>query len=277
MRAYLELLAEVRRHGTVRDDRTGVGTRSLFGRQLRFDLGRGFPLVTTKRCAWKAIVCELLWFLRGETNVKSLQQQGVGIWDEWALDNGDLGPMYGAQWRSWETADGGTLDQMAELVAQIRQNPDSRRLVVSAWNPAVLPRPGLSPQDNVRRGLMALAPCHCLFQFYVAHGRLSCQLYQRSADLFLGVPFNIASYSLLCMMLAQVCGLAPGEFVHCFGDVHIYNNHLRQVDEQLGRAPMPPPQVELDGAVRDIFAFDERHIRLVDYRCHPPLPAPVAV
>src|SRR5687767_5453448 len=242
MRQYLDLLADVMRNGTDRPDRTGTGTRSVFGRQLRFDLTRGFPLLTTKKVHLKSVVYELLWFLRGETNVRWLQERGVRIWDEWADDNGDLGPVYGSQWRSWPDGRGGTIDQIDNVVHSIRTNPASRRHIVTAWNPAEV--------DD-----MALPPCHCLFQFYVADGRLSCQLYQRSADVFLGVPFNIASYALLTLMMAQVCNLKPGDFVHTFGDAHIYLDHLEQVQEQLSREPRPLPALTLNPEVKDIFSF----------------------
>ncbi|MCB1626295.1 MAG: thymidylate synthase [Xanthomonadales bacterium] len=264
MQSYLDLLQRVMDTGVDKDDRTGTGTRSLFGAQLRFDLSQGFPLVTTKKLHMRSIVHELLWFLRGETNVRSLQEVGVSIWDEWADEAGELGPVYGRQWRSWPTPDGGQIDQISELLSQIRSNPDSRRLVVSAWNVGELAQ-------------MALAPCHCLFQFYVADGRLSCQLYQRSADLFLGVPFNIASYALLTQMIAQVCELQPGDFVHSFGDLHIYNNHVDQVRTQLQRTPLPLPRLWLNPECRDLFAFGYDDIRFEDYQCHPAIRAPVAV
>ena len=264
MRAYLDLLAEVRHHGTPKSDRTGTGTHSVFGRQLRFDLNEGFPLVTTKRVHLKSVIHELLWFLAGDTNIDYLRRNGVRIWDEWADADGDLGPIYGRQWRSWPAPDGATIDQLAEVVDRIRRDPDSRRLVVSAWNVAELPD-------------MALAPCHALFQFYVADGRLSCQLYQRSADLFLGVPFNIASYALLTHMVAQVTGYRPGEFVHTFGDAHVYRNHFDQVDRQIEREPLPRPLLRLDPGVEDLFAFDYTHIAIEGYDPHPAIPAPVAV
>ncbi|MFT4079800.1 thymidylate synthase [Rhodomicrobium lacus] len=264
MQTYLDLLRDVRHHGTRRDDRTGTGTLSLFGRQARFDLEAGFPLVTTKKLHLKSIVHELLWFLAGDTNIAYLKENRVSIWDEWADANGDLGPVYGAQWRSWPARDGGTIDQIADVIHAIRTNPDSRRLVVSAWNPADLPR-------------MALAPCHCLFQFYVADGRLSCQLYQRSADIFLGVPFNIASYALLTMMAAQVTGLRPGDFVHTFGDLHLYLNHIEQADEQLRRAPRALPRMTLNPEVRSIFDFTYADFKLEGYDPHPAIKAPVAV
>jgi thymidylate synthase len=264
MESYLALLRDVRRNGVRKSDRTGVGTLSVFGRQLRFDLAAGFPAVTTKRLHWKAVLHELLWFLRGDTNVGYLHEHGVTIWDEWADAEGELGPIYGAQWRSWPAPDGSTVDQMSQVIDEIKKNPDSRRLIVSAWNPAEIAR-------------MALPPCHVMFQFYVAGGRLSCQLYQRSADLFLGVPFNIASYALLTRMVAQVTGLEPGDFVHTFGDAHLYLNHLEQADLQLSRAPYPAPRLELAPGVRSLFDFRAEHVRLVDYRSHPAIPAPVAV
>jgi thymidylate synthase len=264
MRAYLDLLQDILDHGIDRGDRTGTGTRSVFGRQLRFDLAEGFPLLTTKKVHLKSIILELLWFLRGESNVRWLQERGVTIWDEWADADGNLGPVYGVQWRAWPTPDGGTIDQIAGVVDMIRRNPESRRLLVSAWNPAEVDQ-------------MALPPCHVMFQFYVADGRLSCQLYQRSADVFLGVPFNIASYALLTMMIAQVTDLRPGEFIHTFGDVHLYHNHFEQAQTQLGRTPRPLPTMRLDPAVRDLFAFSYEHFTLVDYDPHPRIPAPVAV
>jgi len=261
---YLELLRTVRDRGTRKSDRTGTGTLSLFGYQMRFDLGQGFPVLTTKRLHLRSIIHELLWFLRGDTNVRYLHEQGVTIWDEWADDNGDLGPVYGYQWRSWPTAGGGRIDQIAQVVEQIRVNPDSRRHIVTAWNPADL-------------GRMALPPCHLLFQFHVADGRLSCQLYQRSADIFLGVPFNIASYSLLTLMVAQVTGLQPGDFVHTLGDAHLYLNHLEQADQQLGREPYPLPVMRLNPEVRSLFDFRYEDFTLEGYRAHPHIRAPVAV
>ena len=264
MKPYLDLLREILETGAPKTDRTGVGTRSLFGRQLRFDLSRGFPLLTTKKVHLKSIVWELQWFLRGDTNVRFLQERGVSIWDEWADANGDLGPVYGKQWRSWPDGQGGAIDQISQAVAMIKTQPDSRRIVVSAWNPAQLPQ-------------MALAPCHCLFQFYVADGKLSCQLYQRSADVFLGVPFNIASYALLTLMVAQVCGLKPGDFAHVFGDVHLYNNHVEQAKLQLGREPRPLPKMILNPDVDDLFAFRYEDFRLEGYDPHPAIKAPVAV
>jgi thymidylate synthase len=264
MRQYLDLMERVLSEGVERRDRTGVGTRSIFGHQLRFDLARGFPLVTTKRLHVKSIIYELLWFLRGDTNVKYLDEHGVTIWDAWADANGDLGPVYGAQWRSWRTPDGGSIDQIANVVEEIRRNPNSRRLIVTAWNPA----------DNDR---MALSPCHCLFQFYVADGALSCQLYQRSADVFLGVPFNIASYALLTLMVAQVTELKPGVFVHSFGDTHLYLNHLEQARLQLTRSPRPLPTLRLNPTVKDLFAFRYEDFSLEGYEPHPHIKAAVAV
>lgn len=264
MRPYLDLLQHILRKGAKKRDRTGTGTISTFGYQMRFDLAEGFPLLTTKRLHVKSIIRELLWFLSGETNVRYLRKHGVSIWDQWADDNGDLGPVYGAQWRSWPTADGGCVDQISNLMDRIRTEPDSRRLIVSAWNVGELPK-------------MALPPCHLLFQFYVADGRISCQLYQRSADVFLGVPFNIASYSLLTMMVAQVAGLKPGEFIHTLGDAHLYLNHLAQVEEQLRREPRPAPTVRLDPTVTSIFDFRYENFEVEGYDPHPHISAPVAV
>ncbi len=264
MQQYLDLLARILNEGAEKHDRTGTGTLSVFGHQMRFDLEAGFPMVTTKRLPIKAIVHELLWFLAGDTNIKYLKDNGVSIWDEWADANGDLGPVYGAQWRSWPTADGGSIDQIANVVDMIKRSPDSRRLMVTAWNPADVER-------------MALPPCHCLFQFYVARGRLSCQLYQRSADVFLGVPFNIASYALLTMMMAQVTGLRPGEFIHTFGDAHLYSNHLDQARLQLTRTPRTLPTMTLDPEVKDIFEFRIDHFKLENYDPHPHIKAEVAV
>lgn len=277
MKGYLELLRHVRDHGVRKADRTGVGTIASFGHQLRFDLAEGFPLVTTKKLHLRSIIHELLWFLNGDTNVGYLNANGVSIWDEWADARGSLGPMYGTQWRSWPAPDGRSIDQIAQLVEQIRTRPDSRRHLVSAWNPADLPDESVSPQANVAAGRMALAPCHCLFQFYVAEGRLSCQLYQRSADLFLGVPFNIASYALLTLMVAQVTGLQPGHYIHTFGDAHIYLNHLDQVDLQLTRQPFPPPRMRLNPERRSLEAFVFDDFVLEEYQCHPAIRAAVAV
>jgi len=264
MRQYLDLVRHVQDHGHKKSDRTGTGTLSVFGYQMRFDLAEGFPLVTTKKCHLKSIVHELLWFLRGDTNVKYLQDNGVSIWNEWADEDGDLGPVYGRQWRAWPTAGGGHIDQLAQIIAEIKKNPDSRRLMVSAWNVADLPK-------------MRLMPCHALFQFYVADGKLSCQLYQRSADIFLGVPFNIASYALLTLMVAQVCELQPGDFVHTFGDAHLYLNHLDQAREQLDRTPRKLPTMRLNPAVKNIFDFKFEDFTLEGYDPHPAIKAPVAV
>ena len=264
MKQYLDLMRHVKDQGAVKGDRTGTGTVSVFGYQMRFDLSAGFPMVTTKKLHLKSIIHELLWFLTGDTNIRYLQENGVRIWDEWADETGDLGPVYGHQWRSWPLADGGTVDQITNLVQMIKNNPDSRRLIVSAWNVADV--------DH-----MALPPCHCLFQFYVAEGKLSCQLYQRSADIFLGVPFNIASYALLTMMLAQVCGLKVGDFIHTFGDAHLYSNHMEQVDLQLSRAPLPLPTMKINPDIDDIFAFTFDDFDLVGYDSHPHIAAKVAV
>jgi thymidylate synthase len=264
MKQYLELMRHVLENGIRKSDRTGTGTLSVFGRQIRFDLAHGFPVVTTKKLHLRSIIHELLWFLRGETNVSYLNEHGVTIWDEWSDERGELGPIYGAQWRSWPSADGGAVDQISDVVDRIRRTPDSRRLIVSAWNVAQIDR-------------MALPPCHILFQFYVSQGRLSCQLYQRSADIFLGVPFNIASYALLTMMIAQVTGLEPGEFVHTFGDAHLYLNHLDQARIQLAREPYPLPAMELNPDVRSVFDFTYEDFELVGYRSHPAIKAPVAV
>jgi thymidylate synthase len=279
MQVYLDLMREVRDTGSARGDRTGVGTRSLFGRQIRIDLQAGFPLLTTKKIHVNSVIHELLWFLAGATDNRLLQAQGVHIWDEWATEDGQLGPIYGAQWRSWRGADGLVIDQLAELVATIRARPESRRLVVTAWNPAELPDETISPQDNVRAGRMALAPCHCLFQFYVSGGRLSCQLYQRSADLFLGVPFNIASYALLTHLIAAQCDLAVGEFVHTFGDVHLYQNHLTAeiVETQLARQPLPLPTLRLKRRAASLFDYRRDDFELVGYTPQPGIRAPIAV
>ncbi|MFO1016539.1 MAG: thymidylate synthase [Hyphomonadaceae bacterium] len=262
--AYLGLLDDILQNGVDRGDRTGTGTRGVFGRQLRFDLSAGFPLLTTKKVHLKSIILELLWFLRGDSNVRWLQEQGVTIWDEWANEEGELGPVYGKQWRSWETKDGRVIDQIANVVNAIKTNPNSRRHIVSAWNPAEVDQ-------------MALPPCHCLFQFFVADGKLSCQLYQRSADVFLGVPFNIASYALLTQMMAQVTGLQPGEFVHTFGDAHLYHNHFDQARTQLARTPYAPPQMLINPERTDIFAFEYSDFKLEGYTAHPGIKAPIAV
>ncbi|MCB1479090.1 MAG: thymidylate synthase [Tepidamorphaceae bacterium] len=264
MQNYLDLLDRILTEGTDRSDRTGTGTRSVFGHQMRFDLSEGFPLITTKKLHLKSIIHELLWFLAGDTNIAYLKEHGVRIWDEWADENGNLGPVYGKQWRSWATPDGRTIDQISDVISDIRTNPDSRRLIVTAWNPADLPA-------------MALSPCHCLFQFYVADGKLSCQLYQRSADVLLGVPFNIASYALLTMMMAQVTGLKPGDFVHSFGDVHLYKNHFEQAREQLSRKPRALPKMEINPDVKDIFSFRYDDFALTGYDPHPHIRAEVSV
>lgn len=264
MQQYLDLMKHVLNTGVKKEDRTGTGTYSVFGYQMRFNLADGFPVVTTKKVHLKSIIYELLWFLRGDTNIEFLKQHGVSIWDEWADENGNLGPVYGHQWRSWSTADGRTIDQISSVIEQIKNNPDSRRLIVSAWNVGELEK-------------MALPPCHSFFQFYVANGKLSCQLYQRSADIFLGVPFNIASYALLTLMIAQVCDLRPGDFVHTLGDAHLYTNHLEQVKLQLSREPFPLPKMKLNPAVRSIFEFKYEDFQLEGYQCHPSIKAPVAV
>lgn len=264
MRPYLDLMQHVLEHGHEKSDRTGTGTRSVFGYQMRFDLAAGFPLLTTKKLHLRSIIHELLWFLRGETNTRYLKENGVSIWDDWADADGNLGPVYGHQWRHWPTSGGGEVDQIVQLIDGLKSNPDSRRHIVSAWNPADIPK-------------MKLPPCHALFQFYVAGGKLSCQLYQRSADIFLGVPFNIASYALLTLMVAQVCGLKPGEFVHTLGDAHLYSNHMEQTRLQLSREPRPLPTMQLNPAVKDIFAFRFEDFSLEGYDPHPHIPAPVAV
>ena len=264
MQQYLQLVQHIIDHGTEKTDRTGTGTKSCFGYQMRFNLSEGFPLVTTKKLHLKSIIHELLWFLKGDTNIQYLKDHGVRIWDEWADENGDLGPVYGKQWRSWEAPNGVVIDQISDLIEQIKKTPDSRRLIVSAWNVGDLSK-------------MALMPCHNMFQFYVADGKLSCQLYQRSADVFLGVPFNIASYALLTMMIAQVCDLQYGDFVHSFGDVHLYNNHMEQANLQLSRKPFPLPTMKINPEVKDIFAFKYEDFTLENYECHPAIKAPVAV
>ena len=264
MKQYLDLMRHVRDNGTKKEDRTGTGTLSVFGHQMRFDLSKGFPVVTTKKCHLKSIIHELIWFLSGDTNIKYLQDNGVRIWNEWADDEGNLGPVYGYQWRSWPKADGGHVDQIAQIIDQIKNNPDSRRIIVSAWN--------VGEVEN-----MALPPCHMMFQFYVAHGKLSCQLYQRSADIFLGVPFNIASYALMTMMVAQVCGLEPGDFVHTLGDAHLYSNHLEQTDEQLSRQPYPLPTMKINPDVDSIFDFKFEDFELLNYEAHPHIKGLVAV
>lgn len=277
MRPYLKLLSDILETGTKKSDRTGTGTLSLFGYQMRFDLAEGFPVVTTKKLHLRSIIHELLWFLKGDSNIAYLNENGVSIWDEWATESGDLGPVYGAQWRSWPKPDGGTVDQISVLLEDLRNRPDSRRHIVSAWNPAVLPDETRSPQENAAAGLQALPACHTLFQFYVANDRLSCQLYQRSGDVFLGVPFNIASYALLTLMIAQVLDLSPGEFILTLGDAHLYLNHLEQAETQLSRQPYPLPQMKLNSERRDLFEFVYDDFDLQGYRCHPPIRAPIAV
>lgn len=277
MKQYLDLLYRVRQFGDFKGDRTGTGTWSVFGHQMRFDLRQGFPLVTTKKIHLKSVIHELLWFLNGDTNTAYLKDNGVKIWDEWADENGELGPVYGYQWRSWPAPDGRHIDQISQLIEQIRNNPDSRRLIVSAWNPADLPDETISPQENVAAGRMALAPCHAFFQFYVCDGRLSCQLYQRSADIFLGVPFNIASYALLTLMMAQATGLEAGDFVHTLGDAHLYSNHLEQARTQLARDPRVLPRMRINPDVKNLFDFSFDDFELVDYDPHPHIKAPVAI
>lgn len=279
MKQYLELMRDVVENGVQRGDRTGTGTRSVFGRQLRFDLSEGFPLVTTKTVHLKSVIVELLWFLQGRTDVIWLQERGCNIWNEWATESGDLGPVYGKQWRSWACPDGSTIDQISQVIEQIKKNPYSRRLIVSAWNPADLPDESMSPQQNVEQGRMALAACHTLFQFYVSEGKLSCQLYQRSADLFLGVPFNIASYALLTHMIAQQCDLGVGEFVHTFGDCHLYNNHITDdiVYEQLTREPKNMPKLRLSRRPDTIFGYELQDFEFEGYQPHPRIVAPIAI
>jgi len=277
MRAYLDLMQHVLDSGTQKGDRTGTGTKSVFGYQMRFDLSKGFPLVTTKKCHLKSIIHELLWFLKGDINTEYLTENGVSIWNEWATKDGSLGPVYGYQWRNWPTPGGGHVDQISELIEQIRSKPNSRRLIVSAWNVSDLPDESISPQANVENGKMALAPCHAFFQFYVADGKLSCQLYQRSADIFLGVPFNIASYALLTMMIAQVCSLEVGDFVHTFGDAHLYSNHMEQVATQLARDPFALPTMKINPDIKNIFDFKFEDFELCNYECHPGIRAPIAI
>ena len=274
MKQYHDLLTHVLEHGNQKGDRTGTGTLSVFGYQMRFDLSEGFPMVTTKKLHLKSIIHELLWFLKGDTNVQYLQENGVRIWNEWADENGDLGPVYGHQWRNWNSEE---IDQIQEVGDTLKSNPNSRRMLVSAWNPSVLPDTSVSFADNVANGKAALPPCHAFFQFYVADGKLSCQLYQRSADIFLGVPFNIASYALFTMMMAQVCGYQPGDFIHTFGDAHIYNNHLEQVELQLSRDPRPLPTMKINPEVKDIFAFTFDDFELLNYDPHPHIKGVVAV
>lgn len=274
MQQYLDLLSHILKNGVEKGDRTGTGTISCFGYQMRFDLSEGFPCVTTKKLHLKSIIHELLWFIKGDTNINYLKENGVSIWNGWADENGDLGPVYGYQWRNWN---GEGIDQLAELIEQIKTNSNSRRLMISAWNPSVLPDTSKSFAENVANGKAALPPCHAFFQFYVANGKLSCQLYQRSADTFLGVPFNIASYALFTMMIAQVCDLEPGEFVHTFGDVHLYNNHIEQAKIQLGREPRPLPKMKINPKVKNIFDFTYEDFELVDYSPHPHIKAEVSL
>ena len=274
MKQYHDLLNHVLKNGVQKGDRTGTGTLSVFGYQMRFNLSEGFPMVTTKKLHLKSIVYELLWFLKGDTNIGYLQENGVRIWNEWADSNGDLGPVYGKQWRNWN---GEEIDQIKEVIQSIKENPNSRRMIVSAWNPSVLPDPKTSFEENVAKGKAALPPCHAFFQFYVAEGKLSCQLYQRSADIFLGVPFNIASYALLTMMMAQVCGLEAGDFIHTFGDAHIYNNHMEQIELQLSRTPKDLPKMTLNPEIKDIFDFDFEDLTLENYDPHPHIKGAVAI
>jgi thymidylate synthase len=277
MQQYLQLMRHVLDTGVKKEDRTGTGTLSVFGYQMRFDLNAGFPLVTTKKCHMRSIIHELLWFLKGETNIAYLTENNVKIWDGWATDDGELGPVYGKQWRSWEGVDGQVIDQISQLVEQIKTNPDSRRLIVSAWNPTVLPDTSYSPKENAAQGRQALPPCHTMFQFYVLEGKLSCQLYQRSGDIFLGVPFNIASYALLTMMVAQVCDLQLGDFVHTLGDAHLYVNHLEQANLQLTRKPYSLPKMSINSNIKDIFSFEIDDFELKDYQAHDHIKAAVAI
>jgi thymidylate synthase len=274
MKQYHDLIKHVLENGTEKQDRTGTGTKSVFGHQLRFDLSEGFPMVTTKKLHLKSIIYELLWFLKGDTNIKYLQENGVRIWNDWADEKGDLGPVYGHQWRNWNSEE---IDQISDIITTIKNNPDSRRMLVSAWNPSVLPDTSIEFSENVANGKAALPPCHAFFQFYVANGKLSCQLYQRSADIFLGVPFNIASYALFTMMMAQACDLLPGDFIHTFGDAHIYSNHLEQIELQLSRDPKPLPKMLLNPEVKDIFGFVFDDFTLVDYDPHPHIKGAVAI
>lgn len=277
MKAYLDLMQHVRDNGVEKSDRTGTGTRSIFGHQMRFDLAKGFPLVTTKKCHLKSIIHELLWFIKGDSNIAYLSENGVKIWDAWATDEGELGPVYGVQWRNWPSSNGETIDQLAQLIHDLKTNPDSRRHIITAWNPALLPDTSISPSENAKQGKQALPPCHTLFQFYVLNGKLSCQLYQRSADIFLGVPFNIASYALFTMMIAQVCGLELGDFVHTFGDAHLYSNHMEQVDEQLSREPLALPTMKINPEIDSIFDFTFDDFELAGYQSHAHIKAPISV
>ncbi|MFT5297146.1 MAG: thymidylate synthase [Colwellia sp.] len=277
VKAYLDLMQHVRDNGVEKSDRTGTGTKSVFGYQMRFDLAKGFPLVTTKKCHLKSIVHELLWFIKGESNIAYLSDNGVKIWDAWATEDGELGPVYGVQWRNWPSTNGETIDQLAQLIHDLKTNPDSRRHIITAWNPALLPDTSISPSENAEQGKQALPPCHTLFQFYVLNGKLSCQLYQRSADIFLGVPFNIASYALFTMMIAQVCDLELGDFVHTFGDAHLYLNHMEQVNEQLSRSPLVLPTMNINPAIDSIFDFTFEDFELIDYQSHAHIKAEISV
>jgi len=277
VKAYLDLMQHVRDNGVEKSDRTGTGTKSIFGHQMRFDLSKGFPLVTTKKCHLKSIIHELLWFIKGESNIAYLSENGVKIWDAWATEDGELGPVYGVQWRNWPSTNGETIDQLAQLIHDLKTNPDSRRHIITAWNPALLPDTSISPSENAEQGKQALPPCHTLFQFYVLNGKLSCQLYQRSADIFLGVPFNIASYALFTMMIAQVCDLELGDFVHTFGDAHLYSNHMEQVDEQLSRSPLALPTMKINPEIKSIFDFTFDDFELVNYQSHAHIKAPISV
>lgn len=277
VKEYLDLMRHVRDNGVQKSDRTGTGTKSIFGYQMRFDLAKGFPLVTTKKCHLKSIIHELLWFIKGESNIAYLSENGVKIWDAWATESGELGPVYGVQWRNWPSANGETIDQLTQLIDDLKTNPDSRRHIITAWNPALLPDTSISPAENAAQGKQALPPCHTLFQFYVLNGKLSCQLYQRSADIFLGVPFNIASYALFTMMIAQVCDLELGDFVHTFGDAHLYSNHMEQVDEQLSRSPLALPTMKINPEIKSIFDFTFEDFELVNYQCHAHIKAAISV
>jgi thymidylate synthase len=277
VKAYLDLMQHVRDNGIEKSDRTGTGTKSIFGYQMRFDLAKGFPLVTTKKCHLKSIIHELLWFIKGESNIAYLSENGVKIWDAWATEEGELGPVYGVQWRNWPSANGETIDQLAQLIHDLKTNPDSRRHIITAWNPALLPDTSISPSENAEQGKQALPPCHTLFQFYVLNGKLSCQLYQRSADIFLGVPFNIASYALFTMMIAQVCDLELGDFVHTFGDAHLYSNHMEQVNEQLSRSPLALPTMKINPEIKSIFDFTFEDFELINYQSHAHIKAPISV
>jgi thymidylate synthase len=277
MKAYLDLMRQVFEQGVEKSDRTGTGTKSIFGHQMRFDLAKGFPLVTTKKCHLKSIIHELLWFIKGDSNIAYLQENGVKIWDAWATEEGELGPVYGVQWRNWPAGDGQTIDQLTQLIDDLKNNPDSRRHIITAWNPALLPDTSISPSENAALGKQALPPCHTLFQFYVLEGKLSCQLYQRSADIFLGVPFNIASYALFTMMIAQVCNLELGDFVHTFGDAHLYLNHMEQVQEQLSREPLALPTMAINPEVTNIFDFKFEDFELQNYQSHAHIKAPISI